>query len=85
MHWRGRRTFGWSARGVELGWRRYRSAIVALALLSAVLNILLLGGSIYLLMIYDSVLPSHSIPTLVALSVMVTVVYLFKGLFEHFC
>lgn len=68
---------------LQLGWRRYRSAVVAVALLSAVLNVLLLGGSIYLLMIYDSVLPSHSIPTLVALFLMVTVVYLFQGLFEH--
>lgn len=68
---------------LQLGWQRYRSAIVAVALLSAVLNVLLLGGSIYLLMIYDSVLPSHSIATLVALFLMVTVVYLFQGLFEH--
>lgn len=69
---------------LQLGWQRYRAAIVAIALLSAVLNVLLLGGSVYLLMIYDSVLPSHSIPTLLALFALVTLVYVFQGLFEHY-
>lgn len=63
--------------------RRYRSALAAVALLSALLNVLVLAGSIYLMMIYDSVLPSHSIPTLVGLFALVTIAYGFQGLFEH--
>lgn len=63
--------------------RRYRSAFMTVVLLSTVLNILLLAGSIYMMMVYDSVLPSHSLPTLAALFVMVTGAYLFQGGFDH--
>lgn len=63
--------------------RRYRSTLVTVAVLSALLNVLVLAGSIYLMMIYDSVLPSHSIPTLVGLFALVTIAYGFQGLFEH--
>lgn len=71
--------------GGELGltMRRYRGALIAVAALSALLNVLVLAGSFYLLAIYDSVLPSHSIPTLVGLFVLVTIAYGFQGLFEH--
>ncbi len=63
---------------------RMRTGIIMLAIISAVLNILLLGGSIYMLLIYDSVLPSQSIPTLLALMAMVLVVYIFQAIFEIF-
>lgn len=63
--------------------RRYRSAMILVAVLSAVLNVIILGGSFYLMMIYDSVLPSHSLPTLFGLFAMICVVYLFQGLFDH--
>ena len=66
--------------GTALG--KYRRAIVTVALLSAVLNFVVLGGSFYMMLVYDSVLPSHSLPTLAGLFVMVVVVYLFQGLFE---
>lgn len=61
---------------------RYRSAFITVGLLSAALNVLLLGGSIYMMMVYDSVLPSHSLPTLFSLLAMVMVVYAFQALFE---
>ena len=61
---------------------RYRSAFWTVAALSAVLNILLLGGSIYMMMVYDSVLPSHSIPTLIGLFVLITIIYVFQGFFD---
>lgn len=61
---------------------QYRFAFWAVAALSAVLNVLLLGGSIYMMMIYDSVLPSHSVPTLVGLFLLITIVYLFQGFFD---
>jgi ATP-binding cassette subfamily C protein len=59
-----------------------RSAFMGIALLSAVLNILMLGGSIFMMLVYDTVLPSYSVPTLVSLLIMVTVVYLFQGVIE---
>lgn len=61
---------------------RYRTAFVTVAILSAVLNVLLLGGSLYMMMIYDSVLPSHSLPTLFSLLAMIVVVYVFQALFD---
>jgi ATP-binding cassette, subfamily C, bacterial PrsD len=73
------------------GWRnsqlgeaiaRYKKAFVTVALLSAVLNVLLLGGSIYMMLVYDSVLPSHSLPTLFSLLAMIVVVYVFQALFD---
>lgn len=61
---------------------RYRLAFIAVAALSALLNVLLLGGSIYLMLIYDSVLPSQSMPTLFGLFGMVIAVYIFQGIFD---
>lgn len=66
--------------GQALG--RYRTAIVTVAVLSAVLNVLVLAGSIYMMMVYDSVLPSHSLPTLFSLLAMLVVVYVFQGVFD---
>ena len=62
---------------------RYRTAFAAVGLLSALLNILLLGGSVYMMLIYDSVLPSHSLPTLIGLLVMLVGVYAFQGMFDQ--
>ena len=62
--------------------RAYRPALMTVVLLSAVLNVLLLGGSIYMMLVYDSVLPSHSLPTLFALLAMIALVYMFQGLFD---
>jgi len=50
-----------------------------LALISCVVNVLALTGSFYMLQIYDRVLSSRSIPTLVALSVLAIGLYLFQG------
>ncbi len=62
---------------------RYAHAFRAVVLLSAVLNVLMLGGSIYMMLVYDSVLPSHSLPTLFGLFAMITIVYAFQALFDQ--
>lgn len=62
--------------------RRYRGPFLAVALLSALLNILVLGGSIYMMLVYDSVLPSHSTATLIGLMGMLIVVYGFQLMFD---
>jgi ATP-binding cassette subfamily C protein len=50
--------------------------------LSALLNVLTLAGSIYMMLVYDFVLPSRSVGTLLGLLVMVAVAYAFQGSLE---
>lgn len=58
-------------------------AIVAVvAFLSALVNVLALTGALYMLQVYDRVLTSHSVPTLVALSILTLVLYAFQGLLD---
>ncbi|MBM6596403.1 type I secretion system permease/ATPase [Microvirga pudoricolor] len=59
-----------------------RGAILSVALLSGLINILYLSGSLYMMEVYDRVLPSRSIPTLIGLSVIIVVLYAFQGLFD---
>ena len=60
-----------------------RRTLVVVTVLSAALNLLMLAGSIYMLAVYDLVLPSGSIPTLAGLFVMVLVAYAFQGVLDH--
>jgi len=59
-----------------------RSAVYGLAFASALINILYLSGSIYMLEVYDRVLTSRSIPTLVGLTVLITILYGFQGFLD---
>ncbi|MEP9353010.1 type I secretion system permease/ATPase [Xanthobacter sp. KR7-65] len=59
-----------------------RQAFLAVAIFSAVVNVLMLAGSLYMLQVYDRVLPSRSVPTLVALTIAVAMVYAVQGLFD---
>ncbi|WP_150290567.1 type I secretion system permease/ATPase [Sphingobium estronivorans] len=61
---------------------RLRRGMIWVGVLSAVLNILLLSGSLYMMMVYDMVLPGRSVPTLLGLLLMVIVAYSFQGFFE---
>lgn len=56
--------------------------MIAIGVLSAVLNILLLGGSIYMMLVYDMVLPSGSLPTLFGLAALLLLVYLVQGVLD---
>jgi ATP-binding cassette subfamily C protein len=51
----------------------------SLAAFSGLSNLLMLTGSFFMLQVYDRVLPGRSVPTLVALFVLATVLYLFQG------
>jgi ATP-binding cassette subfamily C protein len=57
-----------------------RTAFVAVGLLSGASNILMLTGSFYMLQVYDRVLPSRSVPTLVGLSILAAMLFAFMGL-----
>jgi ATP-binding cassette subfamily C protein len=59
-----------------------RGAFLGVAVLSGLINVLYLSGSIFMMEVYDRVLPSRSIPTLVGLSVIIVMLYLFQGLFD---
>jgi PrtD family type I secretion system ABC transporter len=59
-----------------------RGAFLATGLFSGVVNILMLTGSIFMLQVYDRVLGSGSVPTLVALSIIVFILYCFYGILE---
>ena len=59
-----------------------RGAMASVALFSGVVNILALTGSFYMLQVYDRVLASRSIPTLVALSVICFGLFALQGLLE---
>jgi ABC-type protease/lipase transport system fused ATPase/permease subunit len=55
--------------------RACRGAMVGTALLSGLINVLMLTGSFYMLEIYDRVLPSRSVPTLVGLTILAGVLF----------
>ena len=50
---------------------------------SFVLNILALTGSLFMLQVYDRVLPSGSVPTLIALGLIVLVLYGYYGVLDY--
>jgi ATP-binding cassette, subfamily C, bacterial PrsD len=54
----------------------------AVAIFSGVINLLTLSGSLYMLQVYDRVLPSRNVATLLGLSAMVLIAYIFQGYFE---
>lgn len=51
----------------------------ALAVFSGLSNLLMLNGSFFMLQVYDRVLPGRSIPTLVALLMLATMLYVLQG------
>jgi ATP-binding cassette subfamily C protein len=59
-----------------------RSAFLGVALFSALLNVLYLTGSFYMLEVYDRVLPSRSLPTLVGITLLALLLFAFQGLFD---
>lgn len=60
-----------------------RTAVISTAAFSALVNILMLTGPVFMLQVYDRVLASRSVPTLVALAVIVAVLYAYYGFLEY--
>ena len=56
--------------------------LAAMAGVSALINILYLTGSFFMLEVYDRVVPSRSIPTLIGLCVLALLLYGFQGALE---
>src|SRR5215475_7579568 len=62
--------------------RACRSAFIGVGLMSCVINVLYLTGSIFMLEVYDRVLPSRSVPTLIGLIVIAIGLYLAQGVLD---
>lgn len=61
---------------------KYSPILTSVAVFSGVVNILALAGSFYMLQVYDRVLPSQSVPTLIGLSILMFGLYAINGLLE---
>ena len=60
-----------------------RGALISVFIFSCFVNVLMLTGPLFMLQVYDRVLTSGSVPTLLALSALVLVLYLYYGFLEH--
>jgi ATP-binding cassette, subfamily C, type I secretion system permease/ATPase len=56
--------------------------MIVIAVFSGVVNVLMLSGSLYMLQVYDRVIPSRSVATLIGLSLIVLTAYLMQGYFD---
>jgi ATP-binding cassette, subfamily C, type I secretion system permease/ATPase len=88
-HWRGSRAEllapsqgRTSGETVTLVIQKARGALAGVGVLSGVINLLSLTGSIYMLQVYDRVLPSHSTATLVGLTILMVGFYIAYGLLD---
>lgn len=61
---------------------RCKSAFWGVGVFSCLINLLMLTGPLFMLQVYDRVLSSRSVPTLVALAILVAALYLFQGILD---
>src|SRR4030095_17149076 len=59
--------------------RTCRNAFIGVGIMSCMINLLYLTGSIFMLEVYDRVLPSRSVPTLVGLVILAAGLYAAQG------
>ncbi len=62
--------------------KTFRLAFMVVGIFSFAINLLMLTGPLFMLQIYDRILTSRSIPTLVALFGLVIGLYVFMGIFD---
>jgi PrtD family type I secretion system ABC transporter len=62
--------------------RHCAGALLCVGIFSGVVNILGLTGSLYMLQVYDRVLPSQSVPTLVGITIIMVWLYAVYGLLD---
>ena len=60
----------------------YRHAFVGIGIFTAAINILQLTGPLFMLEVYDRVLPGRSVPTLVAIGILALLMFGFQGLLD---
>src|SRR5215218_1342520 len=62
--------------------RTLRKPLIGISAISCLGNILMLTGPIFMMLVYNKVLSSKSLPTLVALSILALLLYCFYGFLE---
>src|ERR1700743_3059583 len=62
--------------------RACRVAFIGVGVMSCMINLLYLTGSIFMLEVYDRVLPSRSVPTLIGLAILAAGMYLAQGILD---
>ena len=67
---------------VSVAFRKCRGALISVGLVSCAINLLMLTGPLFMLQIYDRVLNSRSVPTLLALAGLAAGLFCFYGVFE---
>ena len=67
---------------VTAGLRTCARQLLGVAAFSGIVNLLTLSGSLYMLQVYDRVIPSRNVATLVGLSVIVLLAYVLQGYFD---
>lgn len=79
-----RSNIGPAAGPLNLSWalRSCRDACIGIGLISALLNVLYLTGSFFMLEVYDRVLPSRSLPTLAGLALLAGSLYVFQAILD---
>src|SRR5580698_6307840 len=72
------------ARRSELGDALHacRNAFIGVGVMSCMINLLYLTGSLFMLEVYDRVLPSRSVPTLVGLIILAGGLYIAQGVLD---
>jgi ATP-binding cassette, subfamily C, type I secretion system permease/ATPase len=61
---------------------RCRHAFIGIAGFSILINILMLTGPLFMLQVYDRVIPSHSLPTLVGFAILAAGLFAFQGILD---
>jgi PrtD family type I secretion system ABC transporter len=62
--------------------RSCRNAFIGVGIMSCMINILYLTGSVFMLEVYDRVIPSRSVPTLVGLVILCGALYVAQGILD---
>ncbi|RTL71504.1 MAG: type I secretion system permease/ATPase [Hyphomicrobiales bacterium] len=62
---------------------RARGAFIAVGVFSGLVNVLSLTGSMYMLQVYDRVVPSQSVPSLVGFTILLVLLYAAYGALDH--
>ncbi len=62
--------------------KRSKRGLISIAFIGAIINLFVLNGSIYMMMVYDRAIPSGSLPTLFGLFAITVMIYVFQAIFE---
>ena len=62
--------------------KAWRGAFIGIGVFSALINLLTLTGAFYMLQIYDRVIPSQSVQTLIGISILAVILFAGHGLLD---